>query len=30
MKKFSMVLVTLACSLALHAGDVFEGTVLTH
>lgn len=28
MKKFSMALVTLACSLTLHAGDVFEGTVV--
>ena len=28
MKKFSMALVTLACSFTLHAGDVFEGTVV--
>ena len=28
MKKFSMALVTLACSLTLHAGDVFEGVVV--
>ena len=28
MKKISMVLASLVCSVALHAGDVFEGTVV--